>query len=623
MTAARATLATARSRRGILCLLAAASACRNDLVDPARHADSRPSLAVGANGACVPLPPGAVAWWPGDVDGSELQAGHHGLLHNGATAGTTAQVGGGFGLDGVDDFIEAPSTPDLDIPGSITLIAWVNVTAFDPGSPSIINKGNVGNYDESYALFINPDRSAAILLNSGRYPGRGDLNRLVIGGGPLTAGVWHLIAGTFDLTSGAVDFYIDGLRHGFLPVWSDAQVTGGLQATTQPVLLGKAERVGTPYSTGYFNGKIDEAQIYSRALSQAEVQAIYNAGPAGICRDEPPPPPPPTSAPGGPYTGTEGSVVHFDGSGSDDPAAGGLTFAWDFGDGATGSGPTPTHAYADDGQHTVSLTVTAANGASSSASTTAAIANAAPVVGPITAPLAPQPVNGILTAVAPFEDPGALDTHSAVFDWDAAGVSVSSAGTISGTAGAGTVTGSHSYPAAGVFSIRVTVTDDDGDSGNALHQYIVVYDPSAGFVTGGGQIASPSGAFVAQPTLSGIAHFAFVSKYKKGATVPLGNTHFKFKTAGLEFASTDYEWLVVAGAKAQYKGSGTINGLGDYGFILTATDGALPGGGGVDRFRIKIWDKATEMIVYDNQIGDSDTANPAAAIQNGSIVIHK
>jgi hypothetical protein len=79
------------------------------------------------------------------------------------------------------------------------------------------------------------------------------------------------------------------------------------------------------------------------------------------------------------------------------------------------------------------------------------------------------------------------------------------------------------------------------------------------------------------------------------------------------------------GAKAQYKGSGTINGAGDYGFLLTATDGQVSGGGGVDKFRIKIVDKAAGTVVYDNVLGvsdDMDAANPQA-IGGGSIVIHK
>lgn len=82
---------------------------------------------------------------------------------------------------------------------------------------------------------------------------------------------------------------------------------------------------------------------------------------------------------------------------------------------------------------------------------------------------------------------------------------------------------------------------------------------------------------------------------------------------------------MVAGAKAQYKVSGTINGTGDYGFLLTATDGQVYGGGGVDKFRIKIVDKVAGTVVYDNVPGSSydiDMANPQA-IGGGSIVVHK
>ena len=58
----------------------------------------------------------------------------------------------------------------------------------------------------------------------------------------------------------------------------------------------------------------------------------------------------------------------------------------------------------------------------------------------------------------------------------------------------------------------------------------------------------------------GKANFGFVSKYQKGAKVPTGETEFQFKAGDLNFHSTAYEWLVIAGAKAQYKGIGTVNG---------------------------------------------------------------
>lgn len=54
---------------------------------------------------------------------------------------------------------------------------------------------------------------------------------------------------------------------------------------------------------------------------------------------------------------------------------------------------------------------------------------------------------------------------------------------------------------------------------------------------------------------------------------------------------------MVSGAKAQYRGSGVVNGIGDYGFLLTATHGAVSSGGGADRFRIKIWERAGGAMV--------------------------
>ena len=66
-----------------------------------------------------------------------------------------------------------------------------------------------------------------------------------------------------------------------------------------------------------------------------------------------------------------------------------------------------------------------------------------------------------------------------------------------------------------------------------------------------------------------------------------------------------------------------MNGTGDYGFMLTATDGQISGGGGMDRFRIKIWDRISDTIIYDNQMQASEDADPVIPLGGGSIVIHK
>ena len=131
------------------------------------------------------------------------------------------------------------------------------------------------------------------------------------------------------------------------------------------------------------------------------------------------------------------------------------------------------------------------------------------------------------------------------------------------------------------------------------------------------------GAYTADPTLTGKANFGFNSKYKKGASIPTGNTEFQFKMADFKFKSTSYEWLVVSGAKARFRGVGSVNGIGDYGFELTAWDGQANGGDGIDRFRIKIWNNNQgNGVVYDNLLGAADEDDPTA-IGGGSIVIHK
>jgi murein DD-endopeptidase MepM/ murein hydrolase activator NlpD len=244
---------------------------------------------------------------------------------------------------------------------------------------------------------------------------------------------------------------------------------------------------------------------------------------------------------------------------------------------------------------------------------------AVPWVGPITTPLDPIPVGTTINATAAFSGPSVFDTHTAVWDW---GDGTTSGGIVSESNGSGTVSASHTYTAAGIYTIRLAVTDDDGAWGQSIFQYVVVYDPSAGFVTGGGWINSPLGAYATDPSVIGKATFGFVAKYQKGANMPTGQTQFQFHAAGLDFKSTSYQWLVISGAKAKYKGWGTINGSGEYGFMLSAVDGQISGGGGVDKFRIKIWDKATGEVIYDNQMGASDDAVATTAISGGSIVIH-
>ena len=177
----------------------------------------------------------------------------------------------------------------------------------------------------------------------------------------------------------------------------------------------------------------------------------------------------------------------------------------------------------------------------------------------------------------------------------------------------------------GVYPVEVAGYDDIGYEVREFLGYLVIYDPNGGFVTGGGSIYSPAGAYLPDPALQGKATFGFVSKYLKGANIPSGQTEFQFRAAGLNFKSSAYEWMVIAGKKVMYKGQGSINGSGVYQFMLSAIDGDLKGGDGLDRFRIRIWQvvDGVEQTVYDNQLNDYPDADPTTTLTGGSIVIHK
>jgi len=256
--------------------------------------------------------------------------------------------------------------------------------------------------------------------------------------------------------------------------------------------------------------------------------------------------------------------------------------------------------------------------------------NDKPVINAFSSPFAPNAVSASVTASGTFTDADLADMPpdvvTATINWGDGSMPTTPA--IAGSGTTRSVSGSHTYTAAGVYTLTLTVTDAAGEYATTIYQYVVVYDPNGGFVTGGGWIDSPAGACRTAPCTPqtvGKANFGFVSKYKKGQTTPDGNTEFQFKAGDINFHSENYEWLVVAGAKAQYKGTGTINGSGNYGFMLTAIDGQISGGGGVDKFRIKIWDKnSNDLVVYDNAPGSDDVdTSGAQALGGGSIVIHK
>src|SRR6185436_20827432 len=103
-------------------------------------------------------------------------------------------------------------------------------------------------------------------------------------------------------------------------------------------------------------------------------------------------------------------------------------------------------------------------------------------------------------------------------------------------------TKSNTFTAAGVYTLNITATDDDGGSSAPASIAIIIFDPNGGFVTAGGKINSPPGAYVPDPLVTGKANFGLVSKYQKGALIPKGQSEFDFKVGALNFHAGSYQW---------------------------------------------------------------------------------
>jgi hypothetical protein len=165
---------------------------------------------------------------------------------------------------------------------------------------------------------------------------------------------------------------------------------------------------------------------------------------------------PPVANANGPYSADEASPITFDASSSSDVDGDALEYHWDFEndgiwDTSWSNDPTATHTWPDD--HVGDAVVEVTDGVFMvSAMATVTVNNVAPTVD-----AGAEQAASVLETVSfsgSFSDPG-TDTHTAIWDWDDTTFSY---GTISG----GSVSGSHIYTAAGVYTVTLSVEDDDG-----------------------------------------------------------------------------------------------------------------------------------------------------------------
>jgi len=212
--------------------------------------------AVAQLPTCVPPPAGMVAWWPGDDTTLDIVGEDTGTWV-GTAAYTAGEVADAFSLNG-SSYVQAPSTAAVSPTVAITIDAWILPQA--TSSSRIVDKITAGAGD-GYLLDV-----------------LGSQLRLIIGSaaiqaGTISAGTRYHVAGTYD--GATLTVYIDGTSVG------SVSNSGAIPTNSLPVRIG-ADQTGANAFTGW----IDEVEIYNRALSGAEIQAIYNAATAGKCKPQ-------------------------------------------------------------------------------------------------------------------------------------------------------------------------------------------------------------------------------------------------------------------------------------------------------------------------------------------------
>ncbi len=161
---------------------------------------------------------------------------------------------------------------------------------------------------------------------------------------------------------------------------------------------------------------------------------------------------PPIANAGGPYSGTVGQIVDFNGAGSSDPDGDLLTYVWDFGDQTSDTGATPSHMYSAAGTFHVTLTVSDGHGGTASTTVDAVIAAAPPVNHPPTAG-ATIPSTGLVNLPLTFTGFGSdPDGDLLTFSWNFG----------DGSATTPTAAATHTYATAGTFTVTLTVSDGRG-----------------------------------------------------------------------------------------------------------------------------------------------------------------
>jgi PKD repeat protein len=321
-------------------------------------------------------------------------------------------------------------------------------------------------------------------------------------------GKWHYAAATQGPSGMAL--YVDGVSVATNSATTATSFNGYWR-------LGGDSLSGWGADNSFFKGTLDEGAVYPTVLTATQVATHYHASPAAT-----------NSPPAAAFTSTvAGATASFDGTGSSDPDGPIVSYSWDYGDGNTDTGATPSHTYGSPGTYNVALTVTDTSGAT------------ATVSHPVTIQPNQLPTARFGSAVTnlsvAFDGSGSSDPDGAIagYSWNFGDGSSSTQ-----------MSPTHAYSDAGTYSVTLTVTDDRGGQDSVTHSVVTTLPPNQ----------PPTAAFTANANALSVAFDGTGSSDPDGTIVK-------------------YAWDFGDGSSsAQASPSHTYAAPGTYSVTLTVTD---------------------------------------------------
>lgn len=211
-----------------------------------------------------------INWWTFDQTGSSTALDAVGGA-SGALAGPAVMALGGISGAALD--VREGGWADmgniLPMTGGVnfSMSVWVNTTSTANSSTIIAGRHRTNSFN-GYMMRANADTAGYGAATRASFYQSNSTSNTAVGTTSITDGAWHHLVATYT-AGGNLNLYVDG--------GLQASITSRtINANTAPFVVGGAFFAPSNSVINAFNGRIDDLQIYDRAISDAEVEFLRN-----------------------------------------------------------------------------------------------------------------------------------------------------------------------------------------------------------------------------------------------------------------------------------------------------------------------------------------------------------